>query len=138
MTSQVFTGLQSYWRRKTYQKLENSSYSSKKKLPVIILGESRHRCWKLKTVSRRVCRLRLKVVSPVKLFLRLRDAYVNAMLVLAGEKKSPTAPLTAAAAAKKKKKTNSVYQVFKISKSCTEFERRMMIHIYSHLVAPSY
>ncbi|KAJ0962789.1 hypothetical protein J5N97_027911 [Dioscorea zingiberensis] len=86
-STQLFTGLQSYWGRRTYRRIGNSSFSSKKKKqPEVRLGGGSRRSWKVKPALRPVFRVRLRIPSPVKLLLKLRDAYVNVMLVLAGEK----------------------------------------------------
>lgn len=136
VATEVFRSLDSYWRRRTYQRLQGSSSSSKKR--VIKLGERRRRSSKLR-VTRLIVRLRLSIPSPVRIFSGVRDAYVNAMLVLAGEKQR--APLMSTA--KNKRSTchegmlmESIPKALKISKKGSEFERKMMIHIYNGLVAP--
>ncbi|KAH7682674.1 hypothetical protein IHE45_05G137600 [Dioscorea alata] len=136
MASEVFRSLESYWRRRTYQRLQGSSSPGKKR--VIKLGDRRRRSSKLQ-VTRLIVRLRLSIPSPVKIFSGLRDAYVNSMLVLAGEKQR--APLMSMA--KNKRSTyhegtlmERIPKALKISKKGSEFERTMMIHIYNGLVAP--
>uniref|UniRef100_A0A7N0UDZ2 Uncharacterized protein n=1 Tax=Kalanchoe fedtschenkoi TaxID=63787 RepID=A0A7N0UDZ2_KALFE len=68
-----------YWRRSKYRRLR-SSVPSRRKLPVLKLGgqdPDHGRRWKLKSARK----LKLRVlVSPVRLLVKLRDAYVNMML----------------------------------------------------------
>ncbi|KAG0462161.1 hypothetical protein HPP92_020637 [Vanilla planifolia] len=80
--SKVYKSLQSYWRRRSYQRLEDVSTTKK---AAVRLGGGR-KVWKAVVV--RSVKLRLKKPrfrTPGKILSRLRNAYVDAMLLLAGE-----------------------------------------------------
>ncbi|PKA61349.1 hypothetical protein AXF42_Ash020325 [Apostasia shenzhenica] len=83
---QFCRAVSSYWRRRRYQRLD----TGKKTVKVArlgggaagqILGSGHRRTWRL----RRPFRLRFRLPSPVRLLARLRDAYVDAMLGIAGK-----------------------------------------------------
>ncbi|MQM01777.1 hypothetical protein Taro_034528 [Colocasia esculenta] len=74
------------WRRRRYQRIDGSSPGGGRKgLRIVKLGggggESPRRTWKL----RRALRLRVRLLSPLGLLARVKDAYINAMLRLAGK-----------------------------------------------------
>ncbi|KAJ0989118.1 hypothetical protein J5N97_007474 [Dioscorea zingiberensis] len=135
MAGEVFRSLESYWRKRTYQRLQGSSSPSKKR--VIKLGGRSRRSSKIR-VTRVLFKLRETIPSPGKLLCGLRDAYVNTMLVLSGEKQS--APLMSVVKSKKSGHesmlTEKIPKALKISRKVSEFEKKMMIHIYNDLVAP--
>lgn len=72
--------IQSYWRQRTYQRLEGKSAPSKKQVRAIKLRRRRRRRSKAGPVF---VRLRIKVWSPPGLLNWIRDAYVDALLGLA-------------------------------------------------------
>ncbi|KAK8924037.1 hypothetical protein KSP39_PZI019466 [Platanthera zijinensis] len=76
---QFCRAVKSYWRRRRYRRLEGG----KRTVKVARLGggSSPRRAVKL----RRAFRMRLKMLSPVRFLTRLRDAYVDAMLGMAGK-----------------------------------------------------
>lgn len=70
-----------YLKRRKYQRLDHCIIPSKSKLPVIKLGGNQEpdsqRQWKLKNLHK----LKLKaLVSPTKLLVKFREAYINMML----------------------------------------------------------
>lgn len=110
-------------RRRGYNRLS----PSKRSLKIVRFGSGNSkRSWKIRIAPK----LRLiKLVSPLKLFLRLKNAYVNMMLRLAnntntsnsgnvfGEKRIPKA------------------RDAPVSYSRSEFENRLMLEIYKSMVS---
>ncbi|XP_076892929.1 uncharacterized protein LOC143544815 [Bidens hawaiensis] len=71
LTAKVYNGVTSYWRARGYRRLGG---------PEKHLGRSRRQMWRVR-LNRR---LKLKLPrSPRKMFISLRDAYVNIMMKLA-------------------------------------------------------
>ena len=82
---------------------------------------------------RKVFRIKVRIPSPKKLLLQLRDAYVNSMLVLAGGMP---------AANKSSKKVEAVWgrripkaREVAVKSSAGEFEMRMILHIYNTVMS---
>ena len=72
--------LKRYWRRQRYERLHGSK-RSRKNVQVVRLGDSPStRVWRMRVIPK----LRLKIVSPLRLWTKLKNAYMNTMLSLAG------------------------------------------------------
>ncbi|KAL3735601.1 hypothetical protein ACJRO7_024686 [Eucalyptus globulus] len=72
-----------YWRRRKYRRLDGDR---SRRLQVARLGGNAggpRRSWKIK-IARKL-RLRTIYYSPFKIFVRLRDTYINMMVRLAGK-----------------------------------------------------
>jgi hypothetical protein len=77
------------------------------------------------------------LLSPARLLGRLRDAYVDAMLALAGGAARPCAVLATAKPGEKSALwVKWVPRARSTGERTSDFERRMMAHIYSTLVTP--
>jgi hypothetical protein len=78
------------------------------------------------------------LLSPVRLLVRLRDAYVDAMLALAAG--GAARPCAALATAKPGEQGSLWAKRVRRARSTggrsSDFERRMMAHIYSKLATP--
>ncbi|ONK54951.1 uncharacterized protein A4U43_UnF9360 [Asparagus officinalis] len=82
---QFCTGIRSYWRSRRYQKLRNSATGNKTRR-VTRLGNgtrSSTRRFRLRSVFR--IRFKFRVFSPLRIIARIRDAYVDSMLGIAGK-----------------------------------------------------
>lgn len=77
-----FDNLKRYWRRRRYRKLSGSNTIKKRKMKYTRLGDgtSPKRSWKIRTFRK----LRLRLVSPLKLLAKFHEAYVDMMIGLAG------------------------------------------------------
>ncbi|KAF9623468.1 hypothetical protein IFM89_003052 [Coptis chinensis] len=78
-TTTFYGSLKRYWRRRQYQRIDGAITKNPK---AIRLGGKRKRTWKIKLTPK--LKWGLKIVSPIKLMAKLRDAYINMMLGLAG------------------------------------------------------
>ncbi|ONK81388.1 uncharacterized protein A4U43_C01F28540 [Asparagus officinalis] len=130
--TQIYKSLQSYWRRKSYQKLESSSMKNNRR--VVKLGQSSRRrrnkrSWSVR-VSMRI-RTVLRIPSPKKLMLRLRDAYVSAMLVVAGWSAGQPQKSVVELRQWLVRRVPRAREV----KGGGDFEMMMMMHIYRNLMA---
>lgn len=80
-----YRGIRLYWRRRKYQRVDGSgSGTGKKAVRVTRFRSSQganRRFWRI----RPILGIRIKIPSPARLLGRLRDAYVHAMLGLAGK-----------------------------------------------------
>lgn len=125
-------GIRAYWRRRKYQKLDNSG--SRKAAKVARLGApggrpaagGSRRFWKLRSIFR----IRVKIASPVRLLARLRDAYVDAMLGLAGKGAGLSVGNGPDAFWSRR-----VPRSKPVPTVPGEFERRLIIEVYKSLVA---
>ncbi|XP_072966749.1 uncharacterized protein [Typha angustifolia] len=139
ITSQVYRSIHHYWRHRAYQRLEPSS----RQVRVVRLGvgssrssSNRQLTWKVRVV-RPIVRLRSKLCSPFRLLTRMRDAYVDAMLALAGGQGRPAAALQLS-----KSKSGSddglwgrrIPKARQVTARRGDFEKRMMVHIYNSLI----
>ncbi|KAK8937737.1 hypothetical protein KSP40_PGU003531 [Platanthera guangdongensis] len=86
---QFCRAVQSYWRRRRYQRLETSKKASVKVVQLggdggcpTSAGVSLRRSFRL---GRPAFRIRSKMLSPIRLLSRLRDIYVDSMLGLGGK-----------------------------------------------------
>lgn len=93
------------------------------------------RAWKLKAAVRPILRLRVKAFSPLRLLARMRDTYMDAMLALAGGGGRPSA-LNKSRSVSDGLRERRIPKARQASARRGDFERRLMIHIYSTLVAP--
>ncbi|XP_010279430.1 PREDICTED: uncharacterized protein LOC104613349 [Nelumbo nucifera] len=119
-----YGSLKRYWRRRRYHRLEGST-TGRKNMKIVMIGGNTRRVWKIRPIPR----LRLKMLSPMKVLVRLKEAYMNMMLKLAGNvgylnnnnmfgnKRIPKAR-----------------QVKTVS-SNEEFEMRLILEIYKSLAA---
>jgi hypothetical protein len=77
------------------------------------------------------------LLSPARLLGRLRDAYVDAMLVLAGGTARPCAALATAKPGERWPLwAKRVPRARSAGARSSDFERQMMAHIYSTLLTP--
>ncbi|KAK9116211.1 hypothetical protein Sjap_015158 [Stephania japonica] len=137
MSSSIpFTGkLKRYLRRREYQRLDgpheyqpSTNRSTKVRITrfrghsMSTAKSSHRRVWKIKAIPK----LRyLKIVSPIKLLKRLRDAYVNMMLGITGNAGDSYF------GSKRIPKARKVETVLRAD----EFETKLMVEIYKSLVA---
>ncbi|KAF8390085.1 hypothetical protein HHK36_024606 [Tetracentron sinense] len=77
LSSPFHGSLKRYWRGRRYQRLDGA-ITGKKSMKIARLGAKSRRFWKIRAFPK----LRLKIVSPIKLLVRLRDGYINMMLGL--------------------------------------------------------
>lgn len=130
ITSQVCNTIQSYWRRRYYQRLDPITKSVK----IAKLGRAR-RSGKPRPVQL-IFKIRAKVWSPRKLLSKARDAYMNLMLALAGGIGRPVATLKNSGSCSDGLWVRRMPKARQMSVSGqSEFEKRMMLHIYNSLVA---
>ncbi|WCJ25314.1 hypothetical protein M5689_007207 [Euphorbia peplus] len=121
-----------YWRRKRYQRIDRGVRSGRRNMKVIRIGDHgspARRVWKVKAARLRILKI---ASSPLKLLSKIRNAYMNMMLNLAGNvgylnndnffgnKRIPKARETSA------RITNQ------------EFEDRLVLEIYKALKATPY
>jgi hypothetical protein len=116
--------LKRYWRRQRYERLHGSK-RSRKNVQIVRLGGSPSRVWRMRAIPK----LRLKIVSPFRLWTKLKNAYMNTMLSLAGN----VAHLS----------SSNVFGARRIPKarqvplnySFEEIENRLIIEIYKALAS---
>lgn len=109
-----------FWRQRTYEKLDGPPPSVMSQARAIRLGTKRS--WK------KVFRVRVRMSLAKKFVMRLRDAYVEAMLVLAGGIPPPARrriPRAREVGMKRRRRR----------RRGSEFERRVVLHAYNVLVA---
>ncbi|XP_031108370.1 uncharacterized protein LOC116012835 [Ipomoea triloba] len=108
------------WRRRKYRRVEGT----RKSVKVVRFGSKRS--WRIKAVPK----LRWKMLSPVKLWTRLKNAYVKMMLSFAGN----VGYLGAGAGNGIEQKRIAGGKGKKMGYTTTEFENRLMYEIYKSLV----
>ncbi|XP_030941010.1 uncharacterized protein LOC115965858 [Quercus lobata] len=118
--------LKRYWRRQRYQRLHGSKPVRKNVKITRFGGSPRRRVWRIRAVPK----LRLKNFSPSKLWTKIKNAYMNMMVSLAGNVGSLN--------------TSSVFgdkripkerQVSHVVYSTEEVENRLILEIYKALLA---
>ncbi|GMI66614.1 hypothetical protein like AT3G62650 [Hibiscus trionum] len=78
ISATMYNGLKGYWKKRGYVKLNSSSRARRSRVE---LGTSRRkRFWRIKIKAK------LRIKSPKKFFVWLRDAYVKMMLGLANSR----------------------------------------------------
>ncbi|KAK8497548.1 hypothetical protein V6N13_002952 [Hibiscus sabdariffa] len=81
ISTAVCKGLRGYWKRRGYVKLSGTSRGGARRSRVELGGSSRRRrFWKIRVKAK------LRLPSPKKLFVWLRDAYVKMMVGLANSR----------------------------------------------------
>lgn len=81
VSTRVYSGLKSYWRRRGYKKLNRKNNN---RVELSSSGPTRkRRFWKVKLTPKLKVKINLKLFSLKKFLRGLRDAYVNAMLRIA-------------------------------------------------------
>ncbi|KAM7520283.1 hypothetical protein LguiB_019245 [Lonicera macranthoides] len=70
-----------YWRRRRYQRLGGAT--NRKNLKTVRFGGGPQRSWRIKVIPK--LRLKPVILSPFKIWSKLKNAYVNMMLNLAGK-----------------------------------------------------
>jgi hypothetical protein len=130
-TSRVCKTIQSYWRLRYYERLEPIT----KPVRIAKLGTARHRSWKPRPVQL-LFKIRAKIWLPSKLLSKARDTYMNLMLALAGGIGRPTATLKNSRSCSDGLWVKRMPKARQMSVSGqSEFEKRMMLHIYNLLIA---
>ncbi|XP_020589801.1 uncharacterized protein LOC110031097 [Phalaenopsis equestris] len=114
---QFCRAVRSYWRRRRYKRLESGKG---KKVQVDKLGGGLRRPIRL----RRVFGIRSKMLSPVRLLARLRDAYVDSMLGLAGKGSGLSGAIGAEALINRR-----IPRAHPAKLEAAEFERRLILEI---------
>ncbi|KAK8944508.1 hypothetical protein KSP39_PZI008394 [Platanthera zijinensis] len=119
----TFNCLNPYWRRRSYQRLEDLQ-ATRKNIAVVRLGGGRNKSsWP-----------QLRVVStPKKVLVRIRDAYLDAMLLLSGgggggaatNKSGGGGPVW----------DRRIPRARQASSRGVDFEKRIMLHLYSSVIA---
>ncbi|EOY04092.1 hypothetical protein QUC31_017416 [Theobroma cacao] len=126
LLQKTFPGtLKRYWRRRQYQRLNGEVVKSRKNVKVTRIGAGSRRFWRVKAIPK----LRWKIASPVKLLTKLKNAYVNMMISLAGNVGSLNTENTFGG--KRIPKARQVPVVY----SSNEFDQRLVYEIYKALVA---
>ncbi|KAL6324834.1 hypothetical protein AAG906_018361 [Vitis piasezkii] len=102
-------GFGRYWRRRKYQRLD---VANKRNVKMVRLGGKQRRFWRI----RQIPKLHLKIISPLKLLVKLKNAYVSMMLNLSGSRvpKARQVP---------------------IAYSNEEFDNRLVLEIYKSMIA---
>ncbi|KAI0500929.1 hypothetical protein KFK09_019147 [Dendrobium nobile] len=128
---EAIKSLQSCWRRRTYQRLERLP-APRKEMDVVTLGDDGGKKWRRWSKARQVIRLnKLTVIkTPGRVMARVRDAYMNVMLMLAGD---------GGAAAKKDGVGGAVWdrripRARQGSLKGGNFEKKVLIHLYNSVI----
>ncbi|KAL8248845.1 hypothetical protein R6Q59_005713 [Mikania micrantha] len=77
VSNNFLNALNRSWRRRRYQRV---TVGHKKPSKTVSFGARNRRFWKIKAIPR----LRLKKASPMRLWIKLKNAYIDMMLRLAG------------------------------------------------------
>ncbi|XP_008800909.2 uncharacterized protein LOC103715150 [Phoenix dactylifera] len=124
-----YRGIRLYWRRRKYERVDGSGYR-KKAARVTRFGSGRggnRRFWRIRPLFR----IRIKIPSPVRLLARLRDAYVDAMLGLAGKGSALVLPNGPEALWDKRIPKRRPVRV----DAGSYFEQRLILEIYKSVAA---
>ncbi|CAM0953662.1 unnamed protein product [Alopecurus aequalis] len=137
LVSRPRRSVQMYWARRNYQRLGGSP---SRRIKVARLGGMSGRTRTYETgasLRRRLRLLSILLLSPARLLMRLRNSYVDAMLKMAG---GVTRSCAALATAKPGEQgalwAKRVPRARSAGARGSDFERRMMAHIYGTLVTP--
>lgn len=112
------------WRRRSYKRLDKANYNKKKSKITRLGGNNNRRSWQMKPLLR----LRLKIISPIKLFVKFHDAYINMMIRLTCTKN------VGVLGGKRISKVGNV-PIFTSSSSYEEFDSRLVLETYKRLAA---
>lgn len=118
-----------HWRRRRYQRL-HGAITNRKNLKTLRFRGGPQRSWRIKVVPK--LRLRTAILSPLKIWSKLKNAYVNMMLNLAGNVGHLNNENVFGG-----KRIPKARQVSK-GYSSNEFENRLVFEIYKALVASSW
>lgn len=124
--------LNRYWRRRKYQRINGASHG-KRKLKILRLGGGaadapRHHLWRI----RRVPKLYWKMISPIKLLAKIRDAYVSMMICLANKMANTDIN---GGLFKSKKNIAKQREVSILVSSGEQVDSRLVLEIYNRLAA---
>ncbi|XWS75508.1 hypothetical protein CRYUN_Cryun01aG0095500 [Craigia yunnanensis] len=117
--------LKRYWRRSQYQRLNGEVIKNKNKVKITRLRGGSRRFWRIKAKPK----VRWKIASPIKLLTKLKNAYMNMMINLAGNVGYLNTDNTFGG--KRIPKARKVPMVY----SSNEFEERLVYEIYKALIA---
>ncbi|KAI8030383.1 hypothetical protein LOK49_LG01G03483 [Camellia lanceoleosa] len=117
--------LKRHWKRRQYGRLDSTT-SNRKKIKITRFGGRRpRRIWRIKTVPK----FQLKIASPSKLWKKLKNAYINMMLSLAGRVSSMSGEDVFCSG-------NRISVASRVPVACSqdEFENRLVIEIFKSLM----
>ncbi|XP_022759951.1 uncharacterized protein LOC111306318 [Durio zibethinus] len=118
--------LKRYWRRRRYERLNGEVTRNKKNVKIKRFRGGSRRFWKIKAVPK----LRWKIIaSSIKLLTKLKNAYMNMMINLAGNVGHLNNDNTFGG--KRIPKARKVPMIY----SSNEFEERLVYEIYKALIA---
>ncbi|KAJ7000510.1 hypothetical protein NC653_011092 [Populus alba x Populus x berolinensis] len=112
-----------HWRRKRYQRLDGA-ITARKKTNLARFGGSPRRTWKIKAVPK--LRILKNIASPTKLLRKLKNAYINMILSVAGN-----ADGTHVFGDKRVPRGRQVKAIY----PSEDFEKRLVYEIYKNLLA---
>jgi hypothetical protein len=120
--------IRAHWKKRKHQRLEQGR---KRTTLVTRLGDAqthrtRNRFFKLRSI----CRIHIRILSPIKILARIRDAYVSAMLGLASKGSAFSTETGPEAYWTKRIPRSGSTRLGK-----TEYEKRLIAEIYKSLVA---
>ncbi|KAF3972994.1 hypothetical protein ACB098_01G183300 [Castanea mollissima] len=118
--------LKRYWRRQRYQRLHGSKPVRKNVKITRFGGSPRRRVWRIRAVPK----LRLKNFAPLKLWTKIKNAYMNMMVGLAGNVGSLNTSNVFGG-----KRIPKERQVSHVVYSTEEVENRLILEIYRALIA---
>ncbi|XAR51507.1 hypothetical protein NMG60_11006154 [Bertholletia excelsa] len=112
------------WRKRQYRRLDNSA-PNRRKAKTSAFGGRPRRFWRVKVVPK----LQLKIASPSKLWSKLKNAYINMMMSLAGNVSS----LNNGDVFRGKRVAGA--RRISVTYTDKEFENRMIYEIFKSLMA---
>ncbi|RVW77513.1 uncharacterized protein LOC117930456 [Vitis riparia] len=115
-------GFGRHWRRGKYQRLD---VANKRNVKMVRLGGKQRRFWRI----RQIPKLHLKIISPLKLLAKLKNAYVSMMLNLSGSVGALNSGNVFGG-----KRVPKARQV-PIAYSNDEFDNRLVLEIYKSMIA---
>ncbi|XP_062103665.1 uncharacterized protein LOC133814760 [Humulus lupulus] len=126
----LYRNLNRFWRRRQYRRLDKAARGRKKLAVAWFGGEPVRRKWKLRA-PRRLRILQLIGRSPLKLWSKIKNGYINMMVNLAGNVGSLNT--NNVFGAKRIPKSKPAHDRKSIVYSGDEVERRLIIEIYKAL-----
>jgi len=114
-----------YWRRKRYQRFDGA-ITARKNIKVTRFGGGPRRVWKIKAVPR--LRILKSIASPLKVMSKLKNAYINMMLSMAGNVDGTNVFGNKRVPRRRQVKATNC-------PSTEAFEKRLVYEIYKNLLA---